>query len=132
MGDALILETTFLVDLEREAAASAPGPAHGLLEQRPRHQLYITATVAGELAAGTSMDDRGRWERFIAPFHVLALGRDVCWEYGRAYRYLRANGILIGSNDLWIAAAGIAHGMPVVSRNARHFARVPRLEVIGY
>lgn len=68
----------------------------------------------------------------MAPFHVLALDRDVCWEYGNAFRYLQANGLLIGANDLWIAAAGLAYRRPVVSRNARHFARVPGLEVVGY
>ena len=35
-------------------------------------------------------------------------------------------------NDLWIAAAGLTYRMPVVSRNARHFERVPGLEVVGY
>ncbi len=34
--------------------------------------------------------------------------------------------------DLWIAATALAFGMPVVTRNERHFARVPELNVIGY
>ena len=88
--------------------------------------------MAGELAAGASMGDRPRWEAFIAPFHVLPLDRDVCWHYGNAFRFLQANGLLIGANDLWIAAAGFAHGIPVVSRNARHFERVPGLSVVSY
>ena len=112
--------------------AAAPGPAHALLARHPRHRLYLTPTVAGELAAGSSMADRERWEGFLAPFHMLALGRDVCWQYGNAFRYLQANGLLIGANELWIAAAGLAYRMPVVSRNALHFRRVPGLEVVGY
>jgi tRNA(fMet)-specific endonuclease VapC len=132
VGDALILETTFLIDLEREAARGAPGPAHALLARHARHRLYLTPTVAGELAAGASMADRERWEGFLTLFHMLALDREVCWQYGNAYRYLQANGRLIGANDLWIAAAGLAYRVPVVSRNSRHFERVPGLEVIGY
>ena len=132
MGDALILETTFLIDLEREAAREAPGAAHALLGRHARQRLYLTPTIAGELAAGASMSDRERWEGFLAPFHMLALNRDVCWQYGNAFRYLQANGLLIGTNDLWIAAAGLTYRMPVVSRNARHFERVPGLEVVGY
>jgi predicted nucleic acid-binding protein len=88
--------------------------------------------VAGELAAGTSMSDRARWESFVAPFHVLAIDRDVCWHYGNAFRYLQANGLLIGANDLWIAAASLAYGVPVVTRNAQHFERVPGLSVLSY
>jgi predicted nucleic acid-binding protein len=73
VGDALILETTFLIDLEREAARQAPGPAHALLARHSQHRLY-----------------------------------------------------------LWIAAAGLAYRMPVVTRNTQHFQRVPGLEVVGY
>jgi tRNA(fMet)-specific endonuclease VapC len=130
--NALILETTFLIDLERENARALEGPAHTLLARHARHRLYITPTVAGELAAGASMGDRPRWEAFIAPFHVLPLDRDACWHYGNAFRFLQANGLLIGANDLWIAAAGLAYGIPVVSRNARHFERVPGLSVVTY
>jgi len=132
VGDALILETTFLIDLEREASRKAPAAAHQLLSRRSAQRLHITPTIAGELAAGSSLAERTRWEGFVSPFHVLPLDRDVSWEYGKAYRYLQANGLPIGANDLWIAAAGLAYGMPVVTRNDRHFARVPGLEVIGY
>lgn len=132
MEDALIVETTFLIDVEREAARRTAGPAQLVLEQHSQHRLYVTPIIAGELAAGTSMADRARWESFLAPFHMLPISHDVCWEYGRAFRHLQANGLLIGSNDLWIAAAGLAYGMPVVTRNARHFTRVPGLQVLSY
>ena len=39
---------------------------------------------------------------------------------------------MIGGNDLWIAAAAVAHKVPLVTRNARHYRRVPGLEVAGY
>jgi predicted nucleic acid-binding protein len=61
-------------------------------------------TVAGEMAAGASLNQRMRWEEYLAPFHPLPCNADVAWEYGRAYRYLLDNGLLIGANDLWIAA----------------------------
>jgi predicted nucleic acid-binding protein len=131
-ADALILETTFLVDFEREVIRGSDGPAHRFLGRHAGHRLYITPTVAGELAAGASMNDRAHWEAFVAPFHMLPLDREVCWHYGNAFRYLQANGLLIGANDLWIAAAGLAHQVPVVSRNARHFERVPGLKVVAY
>lgn len=132
MENALILETTFLIDLERETVRAVEGPAYSLLARHAAHRFYITPTVAGELAAGTSMSDRSRWETFVSPFHVLPLDREVCWHYGNASRYLQANGLLIGANDLWIAAAGLAYQVPVVSRNARHFERVPGLSVVSY
>ena len=73
-----------------------------------------------------------RWQAFIAPFHVLPCTHDVCWEYGQAYRYLKANGLLIGANDLWIGSTALAFDQPLVTRNERHFRRIPRLRVMGY
>ncbi|OFW28070.1 MAG: hypothetical protein A3H97_16255 [Acidobacteria bacterium RIFCSPLOWO2_02_FULL_65_29] len=132
MGRSLILETTFLVDLEREHNRGTPGTAVAFLETHDEARLYLTFTVAGELAAGTSLSDRARWEAFLGPFYVLQSTPEVSWEYGRACRYLRDNGRLIGGNDLWIAATALAYHMPVVTSNVEHYRRVPGLDVEGY
>lgn len=132
MGARLILETTFLVDLERERRRGVDGPAQEALARLTSDRLFVTFTVAGELAAGASLSDRAAWQSFLAPFHVLPCTPDVCWEYGKVFRHLQQNGLPIGTNDLWIAATGLAHGMPVVTANAEHYRRVPGLEVVGY
>jgi len=128
----LILETTFLIDLERELLRGEQGPAHRFLEAHAAAPLAITFTTAGELAAGMPLAVRERWRDFIAAFEVLPCTPDVCWTYGQTYRYLEANGILIGANDLWIGATAVAFGRPLVTRNTRHFQRIPQLQVLGY
>jgi predicted nucleic acid-binding protein len=128
----LILETTFLVDLEREARRKRPGGAHELLQRESGSSMYLTFTVAGELAAGTSLDDRDRWESFLRPFRVLESSSDVCWQYGELYRLLSRTGALIGTNDLWIAATARAYGQRLVTRNEAHFSRIPDLELVPY
>ena len=132
MGRAVILETTFLIDLERETTRNEPGPAQRFLERHAADPLYLTFTIAGELAAGFEANDRGRWEAFLAPFHVLPCTHDVCWRYGRISRNLREAGLLIGSNDIWIAATALAFELPVVTANERHYRRVADLTVVGY
>jgi len=129
---ALILETTFLIDLERELSRNAVGLAQEFLEAHGQHRLCITHTTTGELAAGTSLSDRRRWEDFLGAFQVLPCTMDVAWKYGQTYRYLRDNGLLIGTNDLWIAATALAYDLPIVTKNRRHFLRVPGLEVADY
>lgn len=128
----LILETTFLIDLERERRNGEEGAAHGFLEQHAAARLYVTFTVAGELAAGKSLGDRQAWTDFLAPFHTIPVTQEVCWRYGTTFRYLQANGLLIGTNDLWIAATALAHAMPVATRNAEHYRRVPGIEIAEY
>lgn len=132
MGAGLILETTFVVDLERELLRSEPGPAHDFLQRQAAERLFLTFTIAGELAAGYGVEGRNRWDALVAPFHILPCTLEVCWHYARAERHLRANGMLIGTNDLWIGASGLAYGMGVVTRNVSHYQRIPELHVLTY
>lgn len=128
----LILETTFLIDLQREQLRGRTGPAQEFLEAIPQARLVLTYTVAGEMAAGVSLSARKAWELFLAPFRILPCTPDVCWEFGKAYRHLQAQGLLIGTNDLWIGATALAHALPVVTANVGHFNRIPGLEVVPY
>jgi tRNA(fMet)-specific endonuclease VapC len=129
----VILDSTFLVDFERESARRKAGPATGFLQASTDEELCITFTIAGELAAGESMGrDRAQWEAFIRPFRFLGYNDEVAWRFGEIFRELRRKGSLIGANDMWIAATALANGQPLVTRNADEFRRVPGLEVLSY
>jgi tRNA(fMet)-specific endonuclease VapC len=132
VGDGLILETTFLIDLERERRRGERGPAHRFLAASPETRLWLAMPTLGEVAAGLDEGGRSAWESFVAPFGTLDIDLDTCWLYGRTFRYLSDNGLLIGSNDLWIAAIALSRRLPVVTRNVRHFRRVPGLAVLHY
>ncbi len=129
MARGLILETSFLVDLERELTRRKAGPAQGFLEKHPDRRLFVTFTISGELAAGHQPGERKTWTALLAPFRILPCTDDVCWLYGQTWRYLSDNGLLIGANDLWIAATALAFGLPLVTRDERQFRRVPGLDV---
>lgn len=132
MAERLILETTFLVDLEREHRDAGEGPATRFLREHPTSGLSITLTTAGEIAGGLQPNERERWSRMVRRFVVLEPDLEVAWTFGRIYRHLRDNGMLIGANDLWIAATALKHGLPLVTRNDRHFKRVAGLHVLAY
>lgn len=132
MGEALILDTSFLIDLEREHSRGRPGRALDFFEEHEDARYYVTFTTAGELAAEKSLANRETWEAFLAPLYVLPSTPDVSWEYGRAFRHLQKNRQLIGASDLWIAATALAYRMPVVTDDVAHFERVPGLDVREY
>jgi tRNA(fMet)-specific endonuclease VapC len=129
----MILDSTFLVDFEREARRSEIGPATRFLEQHADEPLMITFTIAGELAAGTSLGShRSRWEEFIRPFNLLDYNADVGWHFGEIYRELKSAGQLIGANDIWIAATARAYRTRLVTRNHADFSRIKGITVFGY
>lgn len=60
---------------------------------------------------------------------VLPVPLDAAEHYGEIRTDLAARGLMIGANDLWIAAHARAAGLVLVSNNTREFERVPRLMV---
>jgi tRNA(fMet)-specific endonuclease VapC len=132
MGEALILDTSILIDLEREHTRGRPGRALAFFEEHEDARYYLTFVTAGELAAGKSLANRDAWEAFLAPFYILSSTPDIAWEYGAAFRHISKNRQMIGANDLWIAATALAHRMPLVTADITHFQRVPGLDVREY
>jgi len=129
----MILDSTFLVDFEREKKKRIEGPATNFLREHLEKRFCITFTIAGELAAGKSLGkQRFAWNQFVQPFRIIESSSDIAWEFGNIYRHLQSRGQLIGANDLWIGATGLSHRLPVVTRNKREFSRIPGLTVIGY
>lgn len=125
----LILDTNFVITAELDARRGILGSAHAFLAAHPNETLYLTFTVAGELACGQSASARRDWERLCRPYPILPWTNEVSWHYGEIYRALAASGQLIGTNDLWIAAAALANGHGVVTHHAGEFRRVPGLLV---
>ena len=132
MGSGLILETNFLVDLEREAHADEPGPAHWFLAEHRDRELCITLTTAAELACGPQRDERKAWEALTNQFRIVDQDLDSCWAYGQISQYLTVNDIRIGHKELFLAAVAVVHGLTLVTRDPERFRRVPGLKMLTY
>jgi len=128
----LILDTNFVIAAEREARRGVPGRTDAFLARRTDETFFLTFTVAGELACGQSANARRDWELLCRPYPILPWTMEIAWHYGETYRLLSAAGKLIGANDLWIAAAALAHGHGVVTNNTDEFRRVPGLTVEAF
>lgn len=132
MEESLILDSAYLIDLEQEIGRQSHGPAHRFLEHHGSQRFYTTFTVSGEIAAGYPSGERPAWEELLAPFKVLNWTLDVSWHYAQTHRYLKGVGLLIRSNDLWIAATALAYDAPLVTSDLEHYRRVPGLTVRPY
>ncbi len=133
MAGRVALDTSFLIDLQRERRrGDTAGPAHRFLQADPALELHLSVIALGEFAEGFD-DDDDPILRVVRELHVLLpTDEATALEYGRITTTLRRSGRLIGSDDLWIAASSLRHGLPLVTGNTADFSRVEDLDVIAY
>ena len=130
--DALMLDTTFLIDLQIEKRRRREPAAHQFLHAHPNVEAHAPAIVAGEFAEGFENLDDPSLQAVMGSIHWVPVDLETSQVYASVARSLRQAGRLIGTNDLWIAASALRHRMALVTRNQREFSRVPDLMMIGY
>ncbi len=116
-------------------AAFKQGTAHAVKVVQHAPRLGLNSIVLGELLSGFAIGTRERenrreLEQFLASDRVDQLGLDLetATHYAAVYRDLRRRGRPIPTNDMWIAATALQHGLAVFSHD-RHFHEVPGLLV---
>lgn len=122
------LDTNVIVDLIR-------GNCPSLQDHFARmslSEMAVPAVVVAELEFGSwhSGDyERHSREAFdvIRNFDVAPFGLKEAQAYGMIRQELSARGIIIGPNDLFIAATALANNGVLVTHNTKEFSRVPRL-----
>lgn len=127
----LIFDTTFLIDFQRERKV-ARGGAHSFLEAHADAIAYLPITAYGEFAEGFANRTDPTFLSVVESFELLPVTRQVANAYAKITRDLRSKGLLIGANDLWIAASAIEKKHPLVTRNTLDFSRIPGLELRSY
>ena len=111
---------------------------HPQLSQRWRQhraeELAIPLTVYAELLVGAEKSSRREHglrqiEALLAAHEIVELTEEVAGHYARIRADLEARGVVIGGNDLWIAATALAHGAILVTNNTAEFTRVAGLAI---
>jgi tRNA(fMet)-specific endonuclease VapC len=101
----------------------------------PAGDLGISVITYGELLYGAAKSARAAANRavvaalvtdLVAPLPLPLLAAE---KYGEAKAQLRAKGLLISDNDLWIAAHALAEGLILVTNNVSEFKRIKGLKV---
>ncbi|MBI4603081.1 MAG: type II toxin-antitoxin system VapC family toxin [Planctomycetes bacterium] len=102
-------------------------------EVQAAEDIVLTAVVVGELIAGflggsRPTENRRKLQAFIASPRVRVLGVDeeTAERYGLVQDSLRKAGTPIPTNDIWIAASAMQHGLRVVTTDV-HFRQVPQV-----
>jgi tRNA(fMet)-specific endonuclease VapC len=132
----LHVDTSFVVDLFRERRSS-PGPATALLERHLDDELRMSLFVACELHAGAARAGDPEAEALRIRETCLAIPVVIPAErlaeiYGRILAELQRRGETVATMDLLIGGTALLEGVPLITRNRRHFERIPDLGVVSY
>lgn len=125
-----LFDTDVIIDMLRDANRWNP-----IIDDLAAQGLSISAMTYGELWEGVvSTSERpdavSELASLLASFHVFPLGIETFKLYGTIRVHLRKNGEMIGTPDILIGSTAIERDLTLVTRNTRHFSRIPNLRII--
>jgi tRNA(fMet)-specific endonuclease VapC len=95
--------------------------------------VAVNPVILGELLSGFARGTHGSenlrlLERFLDSPRcaVLPIVMESAQRYAHIQNSLRSAGTPVPTNDLWIAASAMEHGLTVVTLD-QHFARIPQI-----
>lgn len=119
----IIIDTNFYAAFKRNAAEAA-----NLLKRV--EYIGINTVILGELLAGFRCGNRERenrleLEQFLdtARVDTIALDDETAEFYAQVFSELRQKGRPIPSNDLWLAASALQHGLALATYDD-HFRHI--------
>ena len=126
----------YMLDTNMIAYAKNRRPLR-VLDQLLRHEpseIAISSITMAELEYGIQNSSRPEQNRialmmFLAGISILPFGADAALEYGAIRYKLKTQGIIIGGNDMLIAAHARSQGLTLVTHNTREFSRVADLQI---
>ena len=128
----MLLDTCFLIDLQRERKRSTEGRSTRFLLGWSGGELAYSLITLEEFYEGYADVGRRDALSFLRPFRLLSPNEETAWQASRLQREMRKSGAPIGDHDAWIAAVALQHGKALLTRNFGHFQRIPGLPVVGY
>src|SRR5947209_19561774 len=107
--------------------------AISLLSSAWQDGIAISLITLGEIYEGIYYGrDPQRSEvvfrQFLRSVDILPLNRSIMQRFGRIRGDLRQRGQLIGDPDILIAATALYYDLILLTRNQKHFQRIPLLK----
>jgi predicted nucleic acid-binding protein len=132
------VDSSFLIDLQREMVRERPGPAFELIESFDEGEILgVSVHVVCELRAGAELAKKALVEqeevdRLLSGLLVAYPDDRFPILYGRLLAATRRAGRAVASMDLLIGTAALLNDAALVTRNVKDFSRIPGLRVLSY
>jgi tRNA(fMet)-specific endonuclease VapC len=128
----LLIDSSVLIGIEREGKGLE---VH--VQGHEEEDMFLSVVSASELLHGVYRATDGKVkarrlafvEGLLAALPVLNIDLATARSHAQLWSELARRGEMIGVHDSWLAAACLAHGLRLATRNLREFKRVPGLDV---
>lgn len=128
------LDTDFIIDLLRRKPAAERKLEDLMVEG---DKLTTTPLNASELYKGAysssrPIEEAKKVRHLLDTLDILGFSVAASETFGKLSIELQRKGNDIGDFDLLIASIALTHGETLLTKNARHFSKVPGLAVESY
>jgi tRNA(fMet)-specific endonuclease VapC len=108
-----------------------------LFSRIEQEDLFVSLITYGEIYDGIYHARNPRqfervFRELLKGVQIVPLNRAIMQRFARVRGALRSGGQIIGDLDLLIAATALHHSLTLVTRNRRHFQRIPNLPLHGW
>jgi tRNA(fMet)-specific endonuclease VapC len=135
----VIVDSSVAIDAEREqlnVAQFLKRMANQIGEREASLCVITVAELAHGIHRANTPERRTRRRAFLdelkAALPIHAITETTAELAGRIGAECAAKSIIIPFDDLLIGASALEHGCAVVTRNVRHFEKIPGLTVIAF
>lgn len=122
-----LVDTDWIID----GISNAPGVL-ATLDRLSSEGVAVSIITLGEVFEGAHLSpdpqaELAVYRQFLAGYVVLPLTDSIMERFASIRALLRRQGNLIPDLDLLIAATALTENLSLLTRNARHFERIPDL-----
>jgi tRNA(fMet)-specific endonuclease VapC len=124
-----LVDTDWIID-----GIAGIGNARATLERLSPNGLAVSIITLGELYEGAYASEHPEdrlttFQQFLEGFVIFGLTDAVMHTFAKTRAKLRRSGNIIPDMDLLIAATARTFDLTLLTRNIRHFERIPDLKI---
>ncbi|MGE0825302.1 MAG: type II toxin-antitoxin system VapC family toxin [Candidatus Binatia bacterium] len=129
-------DTSFIIDLLREQRRGIDGGSHKKLRQLDETPVQLSCFVVCELEAGAALhhgqEEHQRVRRVCEQFEIVYPDERFASVYGATLAELKRQRITVATMELLIGVQALVENDTLITRNLRHFQKIPNLRVEDY
>lgn len=127
MGIGIVVDTDIIIDYLKKRQ---PG-AELLKKAYLKYRIHITSITVYELLYGVQRSGKTALINKLLSYVVILPLDEAAAEKSAVIHYaLKSKGLDIGVKDSFIAGICETHNMPLLTRNIKHFNRIPGLKLL--